>query len=112
LSNAVSSSNLDNRPFNADEQRLIGQKLDDIKTFILEGQAFDAEQAEKVEREFAYLHEASQRLGRKDWLTILLGGLFGLMLTLPLEPERARGLLALAGTLFQSVWDVTQRLVQ
>jgi hypothetical protein len=112
LSNAASSSDLENKPFNADEQKLIALKLDEIRKFVLEDQAFDAEHAEKIEREFSYLKESSQRLGRKDWLNVLLGGLFGLMLTLPLEPEKARGLLALAGTLLQSLWHVTKLYLQ
>jgi hypothetical protein len=110
LSTAASSA-IDNRPFNAAEQSLIATKLDDIKAYLLEGQEFAAEQAGAVDREFAYLKESSKRLGRKDWLNILLGGLFGLAVTLALEPEKARGLLRLAGTVFQSLWGMAQGLL-
>jgi len=58
------------------------------------------------------LKESAERLGRKDWLNILLGGLFGLAVTLALEPEKARGLLGLAGTVFQSLWGMAQSLIQ
>jgi len=43
------------------------------------------------------LKESAERLGRKDWLNVLLGGLFGLAVTLVLDPEKAKGLLSLAG---------------
>jgi hypothetical protein len=51
-------------------------------------------------------------VGRKDWLNILLGGLFGLAVTLALDPEKARGLLRLAGTVFQSLWGMAQGILQ
>jgi len=112
LSAAAASPDLDNRPFTAAEQSLIATKLDEIKAYLLEGQKFAADQAETVEREFAYLKESSRRLGRKDWLNILLGGLFGLAVTLALDPEKARGLMRLAGTVFQSLWGGVQGVLQ
>jgi hypothetical protein len=112
LSNVASSADLDNKPFNAEEQKLIIQKLDEIKNFLLEDQAYDVEQAETVERNFGYLKESAQRLGRKDWLNIVLGVLVSQIVTLALDPEKARGLLALAGTALQSLWGVTQLLLK
>jgi hypothetical protein len=112
LSTAASSASLDNRPFTAAEQSLIATKLAEIKAYLLEGEQFDHKQAETVEREFAYLRESSERLGRKDWLNIVLGGLFGLAVTLALDPEKARGLLRLAGTVFQTLWEMGQRRLQ
>jgi hypothetical protein len=112
LSTAASFLSLDNRLFTASEQSLIATKLDQIKVYLLEGQQFAAEQTEFVEGEIAYLRESSERLGRKDWLTILLGGLFGLAVTLALGPEKARGLLRLAGTAFQSLWGMGRGLTK
>ena len=112
LSTAASSASLDNRPFSPAEQKLIGTKLDEIKAYLLEGQQFAPDEAASIEREFAYLKESSKRFGRKDWLNILLGGLFGLAVTLALDPEKARGLLRLAGTVFQSLWGMAQGLLQ
>ena len=45
-------------------------------------------------------------------MNILLGGLFGLAVTLALDPENARGLLRLAGTVFQALWKVAQGMIQ
>jgi len=108
----AAASDVDNRPFTASEQSLIATELDEIKAYLLEGQQFAADQAETIEREFAYLKESAKRLGRKDWLNILLGGLFGLAVTLALDPEKARGLLQLAGAVFQSLWGVAQGVLQ
>ncbi len=112
LSTAAASADLDNRPFTAAEQKLIATKLDEIKAYLLDGQEFAAEQGAAIDREFAYLKEAAERMGRKDWLNILLGGLFGLAVSLALEPEKARGLLRLAGTVFQSLWGMAQGVLQ
>jgi hypothetical protein len=112
LSTAVSSTRLDNRPFDAAEQSLIAAKLDEIKAYLLEGQVFGTDDAATVEREFAYLKESSGRLGRKDWLNILLGGLISIAIGLALDPERARGLLRLAGAVFQSLWELGSGLLK
>jgi hypothetical protein len=82
--------------------------LDEINGYLLEGQHFAAEQSEFVERRFAYFKESSTRMGRKDWLNLLLGGLVSLAIGLALDPEKARGLLRLAGAVFQSLWGTAQ----
>jgi hypothetical protein len=109
---AASSASLDNRPFTAAEQNLIATKLDEIKAYLLEGQEFAAEQAATVEREFAYLKESSRRLGRKDWLNILHGGLITVIVGVALAPDAARALLRLAATAFQSLWGGAQEVLQ
>jgi hypothetical protein len=112
LATAASSETIDNRPFTPNELQLINTKLDEIKGYILEDQSFDADQAEFVECEFAYLRESATRMGRKDWLNIVIGGLVGTIFTLGLDPEKARGLFALAGTVLQSLWGSVQGLLQ
>jgi len=107
LSTAASTT-LDNRLFTAAEQNLIAAKLDEIKGYLLEEQQFAAEEAEFVEQRFAYFKESSTRMGRKDWLNLLLGGLVSLAIGLALDPEKARGLLRLAGVVFQSLWGMAQ----
>jgi hypothetical protein len=108
----AASAAVDNRHFTPEERSLIHAKLDGIKAYLLDGQDFTTEQAETVEREFAYLRESSKRLGRKDWLNNLLGGVVGLAIALALDPQKAKGLLGLAGSAFQSLWDVAQSLLQ
>ena len=112
LSTAASSAGLDNLPFTAAERVLISAKLDEIKGYLLESQQFAAEQAETVERQFEYLRESSQRLGRKDWLNALIGALMGQAINLALSPEVAKGLLVLAASSFQSLWNAAQRYLQ
>jgi hypothetical protein len=112
LPTAASSASLDNRPFTPAEQSLIAAKLDDIKAYILEGQQFAADQVETVDREFAYLRESSTRLGRKDWLTSLLGVMMSLVIGLALDPVKAKGILRLAGEALQSLWGMAAGYLQ
>ena len=42
----------------------------------------------------------------------LLGGLFGLAVTLALDPEKARGLMRLAGAVFQWLWGGVQEYLE
>jgi hypothetical protein len=112
LPNATSSASLDNRPFTPAEQSLIAAKLDEVKAYLLEGQQFASDQAETIEREFAHLRESAGRLGRKDWLNNLLGGLVGIAITLALDPAKARGILRLAGEVFQSLWGMAAGYLQ
>ena len=112
LPKAASSANLDNRLFTPPEQSLIAAKLDEIKAYLLEGQQFAADQAETIEREFTHLRESSERLGRKDWLNNLLGGLVALAITLALDPAKSRGVLRLAGEAFQSLWGMAAGYLQ
>jgi len=109
---AAASLTIDNRPFAPSERHLIQIKLDEIKAYLQDAQDFTNEQSEMIEREFAYLRESSERLGRKDWLNNLVGGLFGLAIGLALDPENAKGLLGLAGSTFQSLWNAAQTLLR
>jgi hypothetical protein len=82
--------------------------LDEIKGHILEGQQFAADQAEFVEERFAYFEESSTRMGRKDWLNVLYGGLITVIVGVALAPDAAKALLRLAAAAFQSLWGMTQ----
>ena len=112
LPTAASSANLDNQPFNAAEQKLIATRLDEIKAKLLENQQFSAEQAEFVKERFEYFKDSSTRMGRKDWLNVLYGGLITVIVGVALAPDSARSLLRLAATAFQSLWGMAQGLLQ
>jgi hypothetical protein len=107
LSTAASAT-VDNQPFTAAEQHLIDTKLDQIKGHILEGQQFAADQVELVEERFAYFEESSKRMGRKDWLNVLYGGLITVIVGVALAPDVAKSLLRLAAAAFQSLWGMAQ----
>ena len=108
LTKAASSPALDNRPFTPAEQNLIAARLDEIKNHLLESQRFAAEQADFVEQRFEYLKESSRRMGRKDWLNVLYGGLITVVVGLALAPDATRTLLRLAAAALQFLWGEVQ----
>jgi len=109
---AGAASSLDeNRPFTFEEQVDIASKLDELKMYIVTGQEFQADRLKALEGQLNYLKSASERLGRKDWLTMAYGTLVSIGL-LFLPSEKATGLLHLAGTLFRSLWEHAQKMIQ
>lgn len=111
LSDAASSS-LENRPFTPGEQSTIKAALEELRQYLVINPVARDDHSKFVEQQLRYLDESSKRLGRKDWVNILFSTLISLALTLALPPERANGLLRLAGTLLHQLWDGMQRLVQ
>jgi hypothetical protein len=111
LSDAASYTS-DNHPFTPAEQKVVAKALEDLKQHLLTEQEFQVEQAKVIEERFTYLKEASERLGRKDWLNTALGGFVGLIVGLALDPDKARSLLGMAGNLFQWVWAGAQSLLR
>jgi hypothetical protein len=102
---------LDNRAFTPNEKTVIAERLDEIKKYILEGQQAQSDHVVFVDQEFSYLRNASDRLGRKDWLNVALSVLVNVAVGLALNPEKARGVLRSAGTLLQWIWGKTAGLL-
>ena len=109
---ATASATSINDPFTLAERLEVAAKLEELKQHLLDEQGFRAGQADFIEAQFTYLKEASERLGRKDWLNTALGGLVGLIVGLALDPEKAKGVLAMAASLFQWIWGGTQGLLR
>jgi hypothetical protein len=112
LSIAISSTGMTNPLFTPAERKLIAVKLDEIRAYIVERQSGNENQLATINEEITYLKDASSRLGRKDWLTILWGGLFSLALALAVTPETAKGMMRLAAEAFQWLWTGTPLLDQ
>jgi hypothetical protein len=107
----AASSHLENKPFTVAEKSEIAAKLGELKHYLLSGQQFQIAQTKYIDEQFRYLRESSERLGRKDWLNIAFSTLINLAVTLALPPERATGLLQLAGSLLKSLWHEVHGLL-
>ncbi len=105
LAGAAADKDLDNSPFSEEERKRINQDLIEIKNYLLSRADFGPEQKVFLEERFRYLAEASQRLGRKDWMTVLLGGLLNVIVGLALAGDKAGELMRFAGQVFH--WLVT-----
>jgi hypothetical protein len=82
-----------NSPFTPDEQQQIEAQLDEIKELLVQTHQADGR---ALESSIEYLREASTRMGRRDWLTIFIGTIFGWALNGLVPPEGVRQALALA----------------
>lgn len=90
----------DNKPFTIEEQKRIREGIEELKTYVLTTQSLIGEQARFVTTRLDYLAQASERLGRKDWISIAVGVVASIAVGIVLPSEAARELLRMAGALF------------
>ncbi len=107
----AASQDTENLPFTPSEIKKVNEKLDELKQLLLGGQQFQEREAAIIDNQFRYLKEASERLGRKDWLTILYGVLIPLAIQIALPPERANSLIQMASTMFNAFVHHAQGLL-
>jgi hypothetical protein len=79
--------NIANTPFTPDEQAKIAEQLQNIKEYVKMTYSLSIDQAERVEARFDEAEDASQRIGRKDWLLLFGGALFSLILSAMVPPD-------------------------
>lgn len=93
---------IDNNPFNVEEKQKIQSELEDIKKYIISLQEFEEKEKQHIDEQFKYLHDASDRMGKKDWYNLTLGALIqiGLMF---LTPENIKLALVYANNLFHMI---------
>jgi hypothetical protein len=56
-----------------------------------------------LESRLNYLVEASERVGRKDWINLLISVLVGIVISAALPPETTRELFHLAGIVLRQI---------
>jgi hypothetical protein len=78
---------LANAPFSPTEQAQIAQQLTEIKQYVKKNCELTSEQTARIDLRFDDAEEASRRLGRKDWILLFGGALFGLVLSAVVPPE-------------------------
>ena len=68
------------------EQTAISDRLDDIKNLVRELFELSADQLHAIDQRVDEPKEASERLGRKDWLMIFYGSLVSTFITAAVPP--------------------------
>lgn len=82
-----------NKNFNADEQKYIRERLDELGRYLIEVHNLKDEKHQKfVLDRLDYLTKASSRMGMKDWFLIFVGMLMNIILEFSLSSEAAREL--------------------
>jgi hypothetical protein len=85
-----------NALFSAEELRRIASSLDQIRLTMSSRSDVTPEQLEFISRKLDEMRSASERLGRKDWLSLAIGTLTSIIVTAALETTTARALLEAA----------------
>ena len=97
---SAASSDSSNAPFTLEEKAYILQGIDEIKQYLLTAHKLDPE---LVESRLNYLIESSERVGRKDWLNLLISVLVGIVISAALPPEATRELFRFVGTVLRQI---------
>jgi hypothetical protein len=79
--NAAQGMDTENAPFTKDEQKQIAAQLAGITTYLQEEHDLPSEQLAQINEELKKVAEASERMGRKDWLIYFLGTITALVMT-------------------------------
>jgi hypothetical protein len=80
-------------PFNPEERAQVAAQLNEIKELLIQTHQADRQ---ALEGRIDYLIDASTRMGRRDWLTLFIGGIFTWTLEGIIPPNGLREVLALA----------------
>jgi hypothetical protein len=104
------AADLENRPFTLEEQKYIAVQLQELKTFIIRTSQAQESVVNQVGLRLKYLEEAATRMGRKDWLGILIAIVFTVVISGFFAPDRANELMGFTAALFQSLYGFVQQL--
>ncbi len=99
LTDATNVSDVLNTSFLPDELIRIRISLEGIYQHIVQTQELNDEQNQYLKQRLDYLIDSSNRLGKKDWLNLLVWVLVSIILYLVLPPYAAGELIRVAGHL-------------
>ena len=86
---SAASTDTSNAPFTDEEKAYIVEGINEIKQYLLTAHKLDPE---LVESRLNYLIESWERVGRKDWINLLISVLVGIVISAALPPEATREL--------------------
>lgn len=93
----------ENAAFSVAERRRIEKSLAEIRSLLLASHDVSASSLKQVDARLEYLEQASERLGRKDWLNVALAVVVNIIMTAAVPPETARTILSGAGSILSWV---------
>jgi hypothetical protein len=91
----------ENTPFTPPERAQVIIFLGEIRTYIQTNAGLSPDKFSIVIEKLAYLEQAADRMGRKDWLNLFLGVLFSMAMQVAMEKSVFQDLLSVAGHLFR-----------
>ncbi len=101
LDRSFSSEDLENTPFSEDERLEVVNKVGELGRYIQETHQLDEAGIQQLNSRIEYLIGATDRLGRKDWVMLLLSTVLGIVTSLPFDAVSARDVFTVASNLFR-----------
>lgn len=89
-----------NTLFSASEKSYVLFAINEIKQYLLTAHRIDPE---LVESRLNYLVGASNRVGRKDWINLLLSVLIGIVVAAAIPPETTREIFRFVGNVLSQI---------
>jgi hypothetical protein len=96
----AAASDESNVPFTEEEKSYILSGLSEIKQYLLTAHKLDPE---LVEARLNYLTLAADRVGRKDWINLLLSVLVNIVIQAALPPDATRDLFRFVGSVLSRI---------
>lgn len=93
----AAGEDLGNTPFTQAELPKVHVALEDIKAYVIKTHELSEAQKKIVDARFDYMEEAATRMGRKDWVNIVISNLLGIVIALALSGDSTRDLFRFAG---------------
>lgn len=91
---AATGAQSSNAAFTLDERAEIARGIDEIKSLVREKFELTSEQLSAIDERLDQVKEASERLGRKDWLMMFYGAAMSVFLTDAVPPSVVQTVLA------------------
>lgn len=93
----------DHLPFTDAELLQIRECLKEIKSYVIKTKELTDTQRKIVDARFDHMEEVATRMGRKDWLTLLIGNLLGIAYNLALSGDSTRDLFGFAAIIIKKI---------
>lgn len=86
----------DNLPFTPAELPHVRNCLEEIKAYVIKTKELTEAQRKIVDARFDHMEEAATRMGRKDWLSLVVGNLMGIAFSIALNGNGTHDLFGFA----------------
>lgn len=93
----------ENTPFTAAERKRVEVSLVEVRSLLVASHNFNSEMLGRIDAHLEYLEQASERLGRKDWLNVAFSVITNIIIVVAIPPETARNILNVAGAVLSWV---------
>lgn len=93
----------DNLPFAQAELPQVRKALEEIKAYVIKTKELTETQRKIVDARFDHMEEAATRMGRKDWLSLVIGNLLGIAFSLALTGDSTRDLFGFVALVFKRI---------